>query len=114
WFRPWLLVGGIAFGLAVATKWTALYPLAAFGLLVWAWSAGVRRSRGVRWPVLRSALVDGVPAFAHLVLVGFVVYVASWTGWMVHAEEYERTLSSTQYTTFDGREAWPTRDEPDA
>ena len=36
-------------------------------------------------PVLKSALVDGVPAFVHLVLVAFVVYVATWTGWLVHA-----------------------------
>ena len=60
-FRPWLLVAGVCFGLAVGTKWTALYPLAAFGLLAWAWSWGARRSFGVRWPVLKSALVDGVP-----------------------------------------------------
>ena len=31
-FRPWLLAGGVAFGLAVGTKWTALFPLAAFGV----------------------------------------------------------------------------------
>ena len=49
-FRPWLLAGGVCFGLALGTKWTALYPLAAFGVLVWVWSAGARRSFGVRWP----------------------------------------------------------------
>ncbi|QBR94394.1 phospholipid carrier-dependent glycosyltransferase [Nocardioides euryhalodurans] len=113
-WRPWLLAAGVCFGLAVGTKWTALYPLAAFGLLVWAWSAGARRSFGVRRPVLRSAVVDGVPAFVHLVLVAFVVYVATWTGWLVHAEEYEQSLSNSQYTTYDGGSPWPTRDEPDA
>src|SRR5699024_8410588 len=35
WVRPWRLLAGVCFGLAIATKWTALYPLAAFGLLVW-------------------------------------------------------------------------------
>ena len=69
-FRPWLLTAGICFGLAVGTKWTAVYPLAAFGLLVWLWSAGARRSFGVRSATLRSAVVDGVPAFVQLVLVG--------------------------------------------
>ncbi len=39
---------GCRFGLAVGTKWTALFPLAAFGLLAWAWSCGARRSFGVR------------------------------------------------------------------
>jgi dolichyl-phosphate-mannose-protein mannosyltransferase len=113
-WRPWLFLGGISFGLAVGTKWSALYVLAAFGVLVWLWSAGARRSFGVRWPLLRSALVDGVPAFGHLVLVGFVVYVATWTGWLANAEEYERTLSDTQYTQHEGGTPWPTSDEPDA
>lgn len=128
-WRPWLLAGGVCFGLAAGTKWTALYPLAAFGLLVWLWSAGARRTFGVRWPVLRSAVVDGLPAFGYLVVVGLVVYVATWTGWLVHADEYEEHLSNTQYSTFesghcegdsltvddtdpDGR--WPTATEPDA
>lgn len=113
-WRPWLFAGGISFGLAVGTKWTALYPLAAFGLLVWAWSAGTRRSFGVRWPVLKSAVVDAVPAFFHLVGVGLVVYVLTWSGWLANAHEYEKTWSETEYTTYAERPQWPTATEPDA
>ncbi|MFC5177791.1 dolichyl-phosphate-mannose--protein mannosyltransferase [Nocardioides taihuensis] len=113
-FRPWLLLAGICFGLAIGTKWTALYPLAAFGLLVWAWCWGARRSFGVRWPVLRSALVDGLPAFVHLVVIGAIAYLMTWTGWLMHANDYERDLSSTQYTHFNGGQDWPTASEPDA
>ena len=113
-FRPWLLLAGISFGLALGTKWTAIYPLAAFGMLTWLWNAGARRSFGVRWPLLKSALVDGIPAFAHLVLVAFVVYVATWTGWLLHAQEYETHLSATQYTHYAGGKDWPTRNEKDA
>ncbi|GAB2874000.1 dolichyl-phosphate-mannose--protein mannosyltransferase [Nocardioides pacificus] len=113
-WRPWLVAGGVCFGLAVGTKWTALFPMAAFGLLVWLWSAGARRSFGVRLPVLRSALVDGVPAFLQLVGVAFVVYVATWTGWLINAHEYEQALSDTQYTTYEGGEQWATATEPDA
>lgn len=133
-FRPWLLASGVCWGLAIGTKWTALYPLAAFGVLVWLWSAGARRSFGVQWATLRSVVTDGVPAFVHLVLVAGVVYTATWTGWLVHASEYERALSSTQYTQFvreqpctqndegepqennvdDSGKRWPTASEPDA
>ena len=67
-FRPWLLASGICWGLAIGTKWTAIYPLAAFGVMVWLWSAGARRSFGVRWATLRSIVTDGVPAFVHLVV----------------------------------------------
>lgn len=113
-FRPWLLAGGVSFGLACAVKWTAIYPLAAFGLLVWAWSSGARRSFGVRWPVLRSAVADGIPAFFSLVVVGLFAYTLTWTGWLIHASDYERDLSSTQYTNFNGGQDWPTASEPDA
>ncbi len=112
--RPWLLAGGVSWGLAVGSKWEAAYPMAAFGVLVWLWSAGARRSFGVRWSLARSALVDGVPAFLQIVLVALVVYVASWTGWLLHAHAYEQHLSATQYTHYAGGKEWPTRTEPDA
>lgn len=129
-WRPWLLASGLSWGLAVGTKWTALYPLAAFGVLVLVWSAGARRSFGIRLPLLKSAVVDGVPAFVHLVVVAALVYTVSWTGWLMHADAYEQTLSSTQYTQYAGHghcdkqtyvsddpdttARWPTATEPDA
>ena len=33
-----------------------------------------------------SALADGIPAFVSVVLVGVIVYVATWTGWLMHAQ----------------------------
>lgn len=133
-FRPWLLTAGVCFGLGIGTKWTALYPMAAFGLLVWLWSAGARRSFGVRWSTLKSALVDGIPAFLQIVVVAGIVYTSSWSAWLIHADEYESSLSSTQYTGFisegacvegsdgeltydnesDDSATWPTAQEPDA
>lgn len=101
-WRPWRLLAGVFFGLAVATKWNALFPLAAFGLLVWAWDAGARRAIGVRRPWLRSAVADALPAFFWLVGVALVVYVLTWTGWLLHAAEYERSLSDTQYGPYWG------------
>ena len=128
--RPWLLASGLCWGLAIGTKWTALYPLAAFGVLVLVWSAGARRSFGVRTPLLKSTLLDGVPAFVHLVVVAALVYTVSWTGWLAHADVYEQSLSSTQYTQYTGHghcekqtyvsdhpdtgKQWPTATEPDA
>ncbi len=50
----------------------------------------------------------------HLVLVAFVVYVATWTGWLMHAHEFEEHLSNTQYTQYDGGKQWPSATEPDA
>lgn len=125
WFRPWRLVAGICFGLAIGTKWSALYPLAAFGVLIWLWDASGRRALGVRRATLKSALIDGIPAFVHLVVVAFMVYVASWTGWLMHADKYEQAFSQTQYTQFvsmndkceekrDESKQWPTAKQKDA
>jgi dolichyl-phosphate-mannose-protein mannosyltransferase len=112
--RPWLLAAGVSFGLAVGTKWTALFPLAAFGLLLTAWNYGARRSFGHPNAVVKALLVDGPIAFVSLVMVAFVVYVSTWTGWMMNAGEYEETLSDTQYTTYGDGLAWSTASEPDA
>ena len=57
-WRPWRLATGVFWGLAIGTKWSALFPLAAFGLLMWAWDSGARRSFGVRGAVWKSALID--------------------------------------------------------
>jgi dolichyl-phosphate-mannose-protein mannosyltransferase len=128
-FRPWLLAAGVTWGLAVGTKWDALYPMAAFSILYVAWCAGARRSFGVHWARLKALLADGSVAFVHLVVVAAVVYTATWTGWLVHHHAYETTLSSTQYTQYTGhghcdgtsyvsdhadpKAKWSTADEPE-
>jgi dolichyl-phosphate-mannose-protein mannosyltransferase len=99
-FRPWLLVSGICWGLALGSKWEAVYALAAFGLLVVAWCAGARRSFGVSLAPVKALVADGIPAFVHLVVVAFVVYVATWTGWLMHSSQYAQYLGDTQYTHY--------------
>lgn len=101
-WRPWLLASGVWWGLAIGTKWSALFPMAAFGLLYWFWSAGARKSFGVRWALLKAAVLDALPGVAYLVLLPLVVYLVSWTGWLLNAEVYEQNLSNTQYGPYWG------------
>ena len=68
-WRPWRLATGVFWGLAIGTKWSALFPLAAFGLLMWFWDAGARRSFGVRRALVKSAVVDALPALGYVVLL---------------------------------------------
>ena len=102
WWRPWRLAAGIFWGLALGSKWDAIFPLAAFGLVMWLWDAGARRSFGVRGALLKAAVVDAAPAFLYVVVLPAVVYVACWTSWMVHASVYETYLSHTQYGPYWG------------
>ncbi|MBA3310657.1 MAG: phospholipid carrier-dependent glycosyltransferase [Nocardioidaceae bacterium] len=88
-FRPWRIGAGVCFGLAVGVKWNALFVIAGFGLLAWAWDCGMRRSMGVRWAVAKSFVADAIPGFFSIVGVALVVYVVSWMGFLTHAELYE-------------------------
>jgi len=65
-------------------------------------STSARRSLGERRPFLRAALLDGLPAFGYLVGVAFVVYVLSWTGWLMHADVYEAGLADNSYGPYWG------------
>ncbi len=83
WWRPWRWVAGLLFGLAVATKWNSLYVLAVFGIVTVVWDIGARSMAGSGFLSWTSILKEGVLAFVALVGTAFVVYVASWTGWLV-------------------------------
>ncbi|PWU50214.1 phospholipid carrier-dependent glycosyltransferase [Micromonospora sp. S4605] len=85
----WRLAAGVLFGCACAVKWSALYFLPAFALLVLLWEVGVRRSAGARRP-WRDTLLDELP---WLVLAGVLMvatYLATWTGWFLSDDGYYR------------------------
>ncbi len=88
-WRPWRVAAGVCFGLACGTKWSGVFVLAGLGVLSWAWDCGMRRALGVRLAVVKSFLVDGLPAFVSVVVIGFLVYVASWMGFLIHAQLFE-------------------------
>lgn len=85
--RLWQSAAGVCFGMACATKWSGLYGLAAFGVTVVVWEVVRRRPDPRHWPMQLARV--GIPAFWLIVGVAFVVYVLSWTGWLVHHEAYE-------------------------
>ncbi|MFH8249636.1 dolichyl-phosphate-mannose--protein mannosyltransferase [Microbacterium sp. B2969] len=89
WNRPWILAAGAAIGAATAVKWSGLYIIAALGIYLIVDDALSRRRLGVGyWPTdaLRQGLVTGVL----FVPIAFVVYLASWTGWLVTDGGYDR------------------------
>ena len=96
--RPWRLGAGVLLGLAVGTKWSGLFFLAAFGLLTVLWDLGARRAAGVERPWAGTLVRDAWPAFFSLVGVALVVYLASWTGWFTAdpSTAYARDWAETQ------------------
>jgi dolichyl-phosphate-mannose-protein mannosyltransferase len=88
----WRLVAAVLLGCACSVKWSGLYFVPAFALLVIFWEVGVRRSAGVRRP-WRDALLDELPwlLLAGVVMVG--TYVATWSGWLLTDDGYYRVAS---------------------
>lgn len=83
WWRPWRWVAGVLFGLAIATKWNSLYVLAVFGIVTVVWDIGARSLAGAGFLAWTSTLKEGILAFVSLVGTAFVVYLASWSGWLL-------------------------------
>ena len=88
--RPWRIAAGLCFGLALGTKWNALYILAAFAVLSLAWDVGARRLAGAGRRSTTAIVRDGVPAFVSLIVLSGLVYVASWAGWFATSGGYDR------------------------
>lgn len=97
WWRPWRLAAGVSWGLALGSKWTPIYALAAFCIVMWLWDTGARRRLGAKRAWLVAAIKDGLPAVGYILVAAGVVYLATWTGWLLNHHAYERYLSSTQY-----------------
>lgn len=95
--RPWQAAAGGCFGMACGTKWSAVYVLAAFGLTVVVLEVLARRRMwstathpGRRKPTWIGSLgLIGIPAFITIVGIALLVYVATWTGFLVHHGVYE-------------------------
>lgn len=94
-FRPWLLVAGVALGLACGVKWSGIYFAAAFGIAVVAWTITARRAVGVRYWVGAGALRDGVPAFLLMIPVAALTYVLTWLPWWMSPNAYMRQWAAT-------------------
>lgn len=89
-WRPWRLAAGVMFGCAIAVKWNSLYALAAFGLLSVAWDIGARRLAGASRASLKAFFIDAPLAFCYLVFVSFLVYLSTWSGWLLTEGGYDR------------------------
>jgi dolichyl-phosphate-mannose-protein mannosyltransferase len=91
WFRPWLVLAGVALGAASAIKWSGLYLLAAIGLYVVFSEMLLRRDSGEKSWVRTGLFAQGAISFVTLVPVAIATYVTSWLGWINSSGGYSRT-----------------------
>jgi dolichyl-phosphate-mannose--protein O-mannosyl transferase len=84
--RPWRIAAGMAFGAAVAVKWSGVLALAAGSLLAFGWEVARRKRAGMSngeaflWTMTRESF--GFVMF--LLLVPIATYLAIWLPWANH------------------------------
>ncbi|MCW2543257.1 MAG: hypothetical protein JWM40_809 [Frankiales bacterium] len=99
-WRPWRLVAGICFGLSLATKWSALFPLVIMIGLTLFWEAGARKTAGVRAPWRTTLRQTTAPLAGMFTLLPVAVYLTSWTGWFVTGSGYDRHWADGRHTDY--------------
>ncbi|HTF12340.1 MAG TPA: phospholipid carrier-dependent glycosyltransferase [Asanoa sp.] len=88
-FPWWRLAAAVLFGCSVSVKWSALFFLPAFLILILWWEYGARRTVGARHPI-RDTFLDEFGWIAMFVGVACVVYLASWSGWFLTDDGFYR------------------------
>ncbi|MBM9477270.1 phospholipid carrier-dependent glycosyltransferase [Nakamurella flavida] len=101
--RWWRFAAGVLLGLAIAIKWSGVYWVAAFGVMVVVWDITARRDSGVTRPVQAVVRRDLVPSLWSLAVIPVATYVATWWAWFASANAWPR---STLVATPEFRSDW--------
>ncbi|GIF49720.1 phospholipid carrier-dependent glycosyltransferase [Asanoa ferruginea] len=88
-FPWWRLAAAVLFGCSVSVKWSALFFLPAFLILILWWEYGTRRTVGARHPI-RDTFLDEFGWIVMFIGVALVVYLASWSGWFLTDDGFYR------------------------
>ncbi|MEE6281368.1 dolichyl-phosphate-mannose--protein mannosyltransferase [Georgenia sunbinii] len=96
-FRWWLVLAGVLLGLGAGVKWSSIYALAVFGIVVVVWDLCARRAIGARLWFGAGVFRGGVPAFVALVPVAAVTYVLGWFSWFASSGGYLRQWAAEQW-----------------
>ncbi|HZM75003.1 MAG TPA: phospholipid carrier-dependent glycosyltransferase [Candidatus Limnocylindrales bacterium] len=85
----WRLATAVLLGCATGVKWSALFMVPAFLILIMWWEVGARRTAGARQPLV-DAILDEIGWLILFVVIIFLVYVATWSGWLLTDNGYYR------------------------
>jgi dolichyl-phosphate-mannose--protein O-mannosyl transferase len=94
--RPWRWAAAFTLGLACGVKWSALWFLAFFIIMTLVWDVSARRLIGVRRPWLATIVRDAPATGLSMVAIAAVVYLSTWTGWLLTDGGYDRHWAAGQ------------------
>jgi len=85
----WRLAAGLMLGAACAVKWSGVFFIPLFVLLILWWEVGTRKVVGARHP-WRDTFVGETGWIAVMGGLAFATYLASWTGWFATDHGWKR------------------------
>lgn len=88
----WHWLAGISIGLALATKWSALYYLALFALVALYRVFTHNTGRKLIWPTIKT--------FFQYAIIPTLIYLISWSGWFSSKAGWARDYSSSTISSF--------------
>lgn len=91
WFRQQYWYASIFFGLALATKWSALYFIALFGLVTFFRLFQETNMKDLRRTVTMRVLQFGILPIS--------IYITSWIGWFTSGRGWDRDYASTPFSS---------------
>jgi dolichyl-phosphate-mannose--protein O-mannosyl transferase len=91
----WRLAAGVMLGAACAVKWSAIFFVPVFMILILVWEAGTRKTAGARRP-WRDTLLDESGWLVAMGVLVIATYLASWTGWFISDEGWKRHYLSVE------------------
>ncbi|MCU1599079.1 MAG: phospholipid carrier-dependent glycosyltransferase [Glaciihabitans sp.] len=106
WWRPWLILAGLAFGLDAAVKWNGIYFLAGFAIYTVVVDIVARRHAGIPFWLSGTIFKQGPVSFLLTVPIAVAAYMTSWTGWFVTKGGYDRTYADVPGNAWKGAFAW--------
>ena len=92
--RPWRLVAGVMFGLALAVKWSALSFYIAFWILSLLWDRGAMKSAGVQ-RLWRACRRPWLTSLGPLLVAPLAAYLMTYLGWVAGENGWNRHWADT-------------------
>jgi len=105
WWRPWLILAGLAFGLDSAVKWNGIYFLAGFALYALGVDIIQRYKTSKIW-ITNTLFKQGPANFLLMVPIAIAGYMVTWTGWFVTKGGYNRNFADQPGNAWVGPLAW--------
>ena len=96
--KPWL--ASLSIGLALATKWSGIYYIVAFGAFLLYSDYRQEKALETEHPIREVAIRKLWKRFIQFAVIPIATYIASWAGWFITSTGWDRSWSGSAVKSF--------------